>query len=151
MTKDRLLKYRDQRLEMMGLKEELEELEVQAYFAKAVNYNGDGGGSGDGDRMGRVVALLDAKRRRVLKAMERLLKESEAVEAAMQPLSSTEREVVRRRYSQGATWIDIAAQLNYSTRQVQRIHGRALLKMQTPAERAAAKKKTSKDVTQGHK
>lgn len=150
MTKDRLLKYRDQRFEMIGLKEELEELEVQAYFAKAVNYNGDGGG-GDGDRMGRVVALLDAKRRRVLKAMERLLKESEAVEAAMQPLSSTEREVVRRRYSQGATWIDIAAQLNYSTRQVQRIHGRALLKMQTPAERAAAKKKTSKDVTSSHK
>ena len=83
--------------------------------------------------------------------MERLLKESEAVEAAMKPLSSTEREVVRRRYSQGATWIDIAAQLNYSTRQVQRIHGRALLKMQTPAERAAAKKKTPKDVTPSHK
>lgn len=150
MTKDRLLKYRDRRFEMIGLKEELEELEVQAYFAKAVNYNGDGGGS-DGDRMGRVVALLDTKRRRVLKAMERLLKESEAIEAAMQPLSSTEREVVRRRYSQGATWIDIAAQLNYSTRQVQRIHGRALLKMQSPAERAAAKKKTSKDVTPSHK
>lgn len=100
--------------------------------------------------MGRVVALLDTKRRRVLKAMERLLKESEAIEAAMQPLSSTEREVVRRRYSQGLTWIDIAAQLNYSTRQVQRIHGRALLKMQTPAE-MAAKKRISKDVTQGHK
>ena len=47
-------------------------------------------------------------------------------ERAIESLTSTERELLRLRYIDGADWTEVAAEIHYEWTQTHRIHARAL-------------------------
>lgn len=71
----------------------------------------------------RLRGLYNAKRAELLQRMA-------AIEAAIEALPDRERVVMRAHYLQGADWDAIAETLHYCTRQVHRIHARALQRVE---------------------
>lgn len=51
------------------------------------------------------------------------------IEQAIESLTSTERELMRLRYIDGADWTEVAAEIHYEWTQTHRIHARALGKI----------------------
>lgn len=51
------------------------------------------------------------------------------IEKAIESLNSTERELMRLRYIDGADWTEVAATIHYEWTQTHRIHARALAKI----------------------
>jgi DNA-directed RNA polymerase specialized sigma24 family protein len=51
------------------------------------------------------------------------------IERAIESLTSTERELLRLRYIDGADWTEVAAEIHYEWTQTHRIHARALSKI----------------------
>ncbi len=51
------------------------------------------------------------------------------IEQAIDSLNSTERELMRLRYIDGADWTEVAATIHYEWTQTHRIHARALAKI----------------------
>jgi DNA-directed RNA polymerase specialized sigma24 family protein len=51
------------------------------------------------------------------------------IERAIESLISTERELLRLRYIDGADWTEVAAEIHYECTQTHRIHARALSKI----------------------
>ena len=51
------------------------------------------------------------------------------IEKAIESLNSTERELMRLRYIDGAEWLDVAETIHYEWTQTHRIHARALAKI----------------------
>ena len=51
------------------------------------------------------------------------------IEQAIESLTSTERELLRLRYIDGADWTEVAATIHYEWTQTRRIHAKALAKI----------------------
>lgn len=61
--------------------------------------------------------------------LEALVKETLAIEAAIESLTPTERELVRLRYIEGLPWFRVAAGIHYSEPQARRINQYILRKL----------------------
>ena len=61
--------------------------------------------------------------------MEALVAEALRIEAAIETLTPTERELVRLRYIDGLPWFRVAVGIHYSERQTDRIHRDVLRKL----------------------
>jgi DNA-directed RNA polymerase specialized sigma24 family protein len=61
--------------------------------------------------------------------LEALVNEVLAIEAAIESLTPTERELVRLRYIEGLPWFRVAMGIHYSERQTDRIHRDVLRKL----------------------
>lgn len=128
MTKQDLIEYKTRRLDVHRLADELKELEVVAYNVRALRYDSNCGGGGDSDdRLATLIDRLDEKRRHLAAAYMTLLEADSTLEQELADLPPIERAVITGRYVRGLRWDTLARELNYSTRQVQRIHGNALL------------------------
>ena len=126
--KEYLQQYRDAVRRAAAAQDHLDELRSMATRITP-NYGGEGGGTHQtGDKLGAAVA-------RIMDAESRVSDEIEMLEA-------TEREVIKtingvqdgtlskllyERYINGKTWEQIAVQMNYSYRQITRMHGSALI------------------------
>ena len=102
MTKEQLRDYRD-------IKKELAALEVLG--RKIEKYGG------------QELQELYANKR------EKLIKDLQRVEEAIETLNPTERTLMRLRYVEGLSWQAICGRINYSWQQTHRIHARALIKI----------------------
>ena len=127
-AKEYLQQYRDAVRSAEAAQSHLEELRAMATRITP-KYGGEGGGTHQtGDKLGDAVA-------RILEAESRVSDQIELLEA-------TEREVIRtissvqdgtlstllyERYINGKTWEQIAVCMNYSYRQITRMHGAALI------------------------
>lgn len=69
--------------------------------------------------------LQDLYRRKLQDLVNLQIKIEEAIES----LNSTERELMRLRYIDGADWTEVAATIHYEWTQTHRIHARALKKI----------------------
>lgn len=78
------------------------------------------------DRIGGNVARLDSLIRKYEDKIANLLSCQEEAETLISSLSTEKRIVCRYRYIFGYRWEDICAALNYSWRQIHRIHAAAL-------------------------
>ncbi len=126
--KEYLQQYRDAVRKVSAAQDHLDELRAMATRITP-NYGAEGGGTHQtGDKLGEAVA-------RIIEAESRVSDELELLEA-------TEREVIRtindvqdgtlstllyERYINGKTWEQIAVCMNYSYRQITRMHGAALI------------------------
>ena len=63
--------------------------------------------------------------------LDELLQAQLEIERAIDTLDPTERTLLRLHYIQGETWEQAAVTMNYSWRQVHRIHARALKKLES--------------------
>jgi RNA polymerase sigma factor (sigma-70 family) len=59
------------------------------------------------------------------------------IEDAIEVLEPRERTLIRLHYAQGLTWEEVCVAMNYSWRQIHRIHAKALALLEETAEKSA--------------
>lgn len=127
MTKEKLRSYRGIRLERDDLKKLIAELEATMYSPATSNTDGTPRGSSE---PGRPVESVTVRHTELLERYKQ--KEAELAEAmldienAIDTLEPRERTLIRLYYAEGLTWEQVAVTMNYSWRQIHRIHGAAL-------------------------
>ena len=107
MTKEQLREYRSIKIEASQIERRIIELEML----------------GHDDNI--TQPLRDLYREKLEELVEGQLK----IEAAIEGLNSTERELMRLRYRDGADWTEVCATIHYEWTQTHRIHARALAKI----------------------
>lgn len=121
----------------LPLKKEAEELRLQAErlakdikSLKAVAMDGMPKGNAVNDSIGNLVAKVDKLMRDYLHKYDEALCELYKIERCIESLDNeTERVLMSKRYLQGLNWEDICVDMNYSWRQVHRIHAQILNKI----------------------
>ena len=121
----------------LPLKREAEELRLQAErlakdikSLKAVAMDGMPKGNAVNDSIGNLVAKVDKLMRDYLYKYDEALCELYKIERYIESLDNeTERLLMRKRYIEDKHWADICVELNYSWKQIHRIHSRILKKI----------------------
>ena len=127
MTKEQLRAYRDIKLERDKLAAMVEEVEAVLYGPRSPKLDGmPHGGSAPGSIVEEAAIkhaeLLEKYRRKVAELSAALVE----IENAIEVLEPRERTLIRLYYAQGLTWEEVCVAMNYSWRQVHRIHAKAL-------------------------
>lgn len=130
MTKEKLKTYIDIKKERDHLVQKIDRLEWEMYGPRSQRLDGmPRGGSGENylleERMDDKAELLALYKEKEAELDAALL----IIENAIEMLEPRERQLVRLRYIDGLTWEQVAVEMNYSWRQVHRIHGDALAKL----------------------
>jgi lipase chaperone LimK len=86
-------------------------------------------GGGVGDPVGRQVEQLNDLETRYETQRDRLIAAQADIEATIEDLESTERQLMRLRYIDGLKWEEICVKLGYEWSQTHRIHNRSLDKI----------------------
>lgn len=135
MTKEQLKTYIDIKKERDHLVQKIDRLEWEMYGPRSQRLDGvPRGGSGENyvteEQIDQKAELL-----RLFKAKAIELAEAEgAIERAITKLEPRERHLIRLHYIDGLTWEQVAVEMDYSWRQVHRIHGDALAKLKEEEE-----------------
>lgn len=127
MTKDQLKAYRSIDLERRRLLLMIEELEATMTNPRSQQLDGmPRAGSAPGSVLENLIIkradLVEKYREKVLELTEA----TEKIEKAIEGLEPRERTLIRLHYIQGLTWEEVCVAMNYSWRQIHRIHGAAL-------------------------
>lgn len=130
MTKEQLKAYIEIKRELADLRRRREELEAALYGPRAQAIDGmPRSGSGENyvreermDRKDEVLAMYEAKEAELQAALV-------AIEKAIEKLEPRERQLVRLHYIDGLKWEQVCLEMDYSWRQVHRIHSNALNKL----------------------
>lgn len=130
MTKEQLNNYRDLKRERDALLQKIKELEWERYDPRSQRLDGmPRGGSGENyrleeqlDREDKLLELYRAKEAELTAALV-------AIENAIEKLAPRERLLVRLHYIDGLNWEKVAVAMEYSWRQVHRIHSKVLEKL----------------------
>lgn len=127
MTKEQLKEYRSIKLERDRLADMIKDLEAVLYSPRSQRLDGmPRGGSAPGsmveDAVIKHTELLDRYEQKVLELSKALVEIEEAIEV----LEPRERTLIRLHYAEGLTWEEVCVAMNYSWRQVHRIHAKAL-------------------------
>lgn len=130
MTKEELKAYIDIKKERDHLAKKIRELEAVMYGPRSQRLDGmPRGGSGENyvqeERMDSKTELLELYRAKELELTDALLQ----IEQAIKVLEPRECLLVRLHYIDGLTWEQVAVAMDYSWRQVHRIHSTALEKL----------------------
>ena len=107
MTKEELRQYRSIKEEICQIQRRIKELERM------------------GDHPSVIQPLKDLYTLRLRELVDLQVR----IERAIESLTSTERELLRLRYIDGADWTEVAATIHYEWTQTHRIHARALEKI----------------------
>ena len=132
MTKVQLRSYRHIKIEKDNLDRTIKELEEVIYSPRIAQNDGQPhGSSSSGSIVERAAIkhaeLLERYQRKTIELAAAML----AIEEAIEVLDPTERMLMRLYYIDGLTWEEVSYEINYSWRQVHRIHRRALEKLQS--------------------
>lgn len=107
MTKEQLRQYQSIKAEISQIERRIEELKELGYEDI-------------------TQPLRDIYQEKLANLIESQLE----IEKAIESLNSTERELMRLRYIDGADWTEVAATIHYEWTQTHRIHARALRKLE---------------------
>ena len=127
MTKDQLKAYRYIKLERDCIADMIAELEGVMYNPRTQRMDGiprnrSGAGSEVEGVAVKRIELLERFRKKDAECSEAMAE----IESAIEILESRERTLIRLHYIQGLTWEEVCIAMNYSWRQVHRIHAKAL-------------------------
>lgn len=127
MTKERLRNYRDLIKEREQIKQKIENIEAALYSPHGQKLTGmPTGGRQDNDRREDLIE----KRRTLLEHYQAkeaaLAAEQLSIEQAIDALSYRKRTLLRLYYIDRLTWEEVCIKMNYSWRQIHRIHSNAL-------------------------
>ena len=127
--KEMLLQYRAAEREEKRL-----EAEIQRWRSRAEKmtsgYGGTPSGGGDGRSLENTMAHIDDLTRQLANQRDRLVTLRQEIGMAIDSVPDARlRELLRLRYIDGLSFEQIAVRMNYSWRQVIRLHGAALSKV----------------------
>lgn len=137
MDKETLLRYKNNRKEVIQIREEIEALRLKLESPSTQKINGmPAAHGGNGDPLGNGVAALDALCEKYDKKLFALCTEQTAIEAALDTLDGESRAILRYRYICGYKWETICSlmggdeydPMDWTT--VHRKHRKALRKLQ---------------------
>lgn len=127
IAKEYLSQYRNKKLEAKRLKDEIKELEALSEY---VSPRLSAGGIGISDKVGNSAAKIADKKRELEHLIDKALELMDEIEACINRVENPRlRYILFERYISCRKWEDIAEELNYTVRQIHRLHGRALQKM----------------------
>lgn len=105
MDRVTLDKYKNNRREIIQLREEIDALENKLSAPGIAKYNSSPAAhGGPGDPVGNGVAALDALRSRYNRKLDELCQQQEEIEAAIDQLDDELRTIMRYRYILGYKW-----------------------------------------------
>lgn len=124
------IRYLSQYVDLKKSIERLEEQRQELFINKvcpSINYSGTPGSHVKRDLSDYIAGLSEIESKLIKLKSERVQLQSEIVEKIEALEDEAERAVLDYRYIRGLQWEEIAVKMNYSYRNVTRIHGRALL------------------------
>ena len=120
-----LRRYREGEQEIRQLERELEVWRSRA--EKITPGGGEGGGGGRSDRIQNAVGMLVELQEKLADQLAALARMREEIVREIDRVEEPQLcRLLKLRYLQGMTWEQIAVEMNYSFRQVLRMHGEAL-------------------------
>ena len=131
MTKEELMQYGSIELEVKQIKERIEYLEEKKTRIKSqvITDMPEGGGEEGADILTLTTKIEDSQIKLIQK-QSKLVDIMESIEHTIDGLEdSTERLILRSRYLQCKKWEEICVELNYSWRQIHRLHSNILKKI----------------------
>jgi RNA polymerase sigma factor (sigma-70 family) len=132
--KHKLHSYRDLLAEYDQIKDELAKVEAFMEAPRGSNLDGMPRGGSSGDPIVNVVAHHIALQERYRTQLHRLAAAQAEIENLIDGLEPGERRLMRCRYIDGMTWEEVCVAMNYSWRQIHRIHAKALEMLKTREE-----------------
>ena len=129
MTKEELMQYHSVELEVKQLAERIEELQERktSIRSQIITDMPTGGESMD---ILTLITKIEDSQIELIKKQSKLVDIMESIEYAIDKLEdSTDRLILRSRYLQGKKWEEICVELNYSWRQIHRLHSNILKKI----------------------
>lgn len=135
MTKEQLKAYIEIKRELADLQRRREELETALYSPRAqvldgMPHSGPGVSYVREERMESKAEVLAMYKAKEAELQDALLD----IEFAIAMLDPRERQLVRLHYIDGLKWEQVCLEMDYSWRQVHRIHSSALNKLKEEAE-----------------
>lgn len=127
MTKERLRNYQNLKREQTQLRHQLEVVETALYYPKIQQMDAmPRGGRTEGNPMEDLAIHHIELVERYKAKLAELAAEQLEIEKAIEPLAPTARMLLRYRYIDGLKWEEVCYKMDYSWRQVHRLHGEAL-------------------------
>lgn len=123
--KDYLWKYQIALKKQRAIEEEIRELRLGRMVPSLIQ-DGMPHSSGSGDLSGFVAKLDELKSELIRQAQKCIDTRREIVGKIEEMQDETEKLLLRYRYIRGLKWEDIALKMDYSWKQVHRIHAKAL-------------------------
>lgn len=131
IAKEYLWRVRDAERDLKRLEQEYEQAKADILHLKAIQYDADkvtGGKIGD---LSDAIAAVEGYMERLNAQWDKLIALRKEAKVLIDRIADGRyREVLTRRYLQGQSLEEIAVDLRYSYRQVNRIHGCALREIQ---------------------
>lgn len=128
-AKQYLKQYRSGLQELQEITERIVAVRSQAekVTATLTGMPGAPAGTMTGDNLQRCIDMLDELERRYVDRLRGTIRLLTAIEDSINALTDERyRQVLRMRYIGDASWPQIAAEMHYTERQAQNLHGRAL-------------------------
>lgn len=126
MTKEDLKEYQWIVRNIEHLESQLEEAQAQAESVSSPISGEGGGGGGDGDKMASNVCNIITIKEKIQEELDKAREAQSRIMDAIAQLPHTEALVIRLRYIEGLEWDNVSSRMNYSTRQILRVHGYAI-------------------------
>lgn len=115
MNKETLLRYQENRKEIIQIKEEIETIRARLEAPKTQSFTGmPTAHGGSGDPLTNGIAAIQALTEKYEKKLCELCTEQQEIEAAISRLDGDDRTLLRYRYIQGLKWETICTKMGPS-------------------------------------
>ena len=130
LTKTDLKRYIGLKSEAEELNHQINRLEDDITTLRGIAIDGMPKSRNSGDCIGNMVIKLEELREQYYNKLNSALEELGKIEGVLDNLTEPiERRLIRKRYIEDKDWDDICEEMNYSWRQIHRIHSAVLIKI----------------------
>ncbi len=130
MGKEELMQYKTIKVEIKQLKERIKELEERKTSIKSQVITDMPASNGEGTDILSLIVMIEDAETELIQKEKQLIATMNKIEHTIDNVeNSLDRCILRARYIECKAWEQICAELNYSWRQIHRLHSNILKKI----------------------
>ena len=130
MGKEELMQYKTIKVEIKQLKERIKELEERKTSIKSQVITDMPTGNGEGTDILSLIVMIEDAETELIQKEKQLIATMNKIEHTIDNVeNSLDRCILRARYKECKAWEQICVELNYSWRQIHRLHSNILKKI----------------------
>ncbi|MFR5544750.1 DUF1492 domain-containing protein [Intestinibacter bartlettii] len=130
MGKEELMQYKTIKVEIKQLKERIKELEERKTSIKSQVITDMPTGNGEGTDILSLIVMIEDAETELIQKEKQLIATMNKIEHTIDNVeNSLDRCILRARYIECKAWEQICVELNYSWRQIHRLHSNILKKI----------------------
>ena len=130
MGKEELMQYKTKKVEIKQLKERIKELEERKTSIKSQVITDMPTGNGEGTDILSLIVMIEDAETELIQKEKQLIATMNKIEHTIDNVeNSLDRCILRARYIECKAWEQICVELNYSWRQIHRLHSNILKKI----------------------